>query len=343
MWFTKVSLKNPVFATMMMLALVVLGLYSYQRLQVDQFPNIDFPVVVVTAEYPGASPEIVESEVTKKIEEGVNSIAGINALTSRSYEGQAVVIIEFQLHIDGRKAAEDVREKVAAIRPSFRTEVKEPRVLRFDPSAKAIWSLAVLPDDSKGKALSAVELTNWADQTLKKRLENVRGVGSVTLVGGTKREINIYLKPQALEALGITPDQVVNAVRGENQDLPMGAVTFTDAGARGADRRPHAAPGRLWTHHRRRARMAPRSGWTRWRQVNDGAQEVDSLALYNGQRTLLLTVQKAQDENTIAGGRRTGEGHCRPPAAVAARRAAGADRRRLARRSAWRWTTCAAP
>jgi len=86
MWFTRVSLHNPVFATMVMLAIVVLGLFSYQRLQVDQFPNVDFPVVVVTADYPGASPEIVESEVTKKIEEGVNSIAGINALTSRSYE-----------------------------------------------------------------------------------------------------------------------------------------------------------------------------------------------------------------------------------------------------------------
>jgi len=85
MWFTKVSLRNPVFATMLMLAFVVLGLFAYQRLKIDQFPNIDFPVVVVTTEYPGASPEIVESEVSKKIEEGINSIAGINALTSRSY------------------------------------------------------------------------------------------------------------------------------------------------------------------------------------------------------------------------------------------------------------------
>src|SRR5450830_1567271 len=124
MWFTRVSLKNPVFATMVMLAIVVLGLFSYQRLQVDQFPNIDFPVVVVTTEYPGASPEIVESEVTKKVEEGVNSIAGINNLTSRTYLGQSVVIIEFRLQIDGRKAAEDVREKVASIRPNFRTEVR---------------------------------------------------------------------------------------------------------------------------------------------------------------------------------------------------------------------------
>src|SRR5574343_927595 len=163
MWFTRVSLKNPVFATMLMAALVVLGLFSLQRLKVDQFPNIDFPVVVVVTDYPGASPEIVETEDSKKVEEGVNSIAGINALTSRSYEGQSVVVIEFQLHIDGRKAAEDVREKVAAIRPNLRTEVKEPKVLRFDPSSRAIWSLAVLPDAQAGRAPTAVEMSNWAD------------------------------------------------------------------------------------------------------------------------------------------------------------------------------------
>ena len=172
MWFTQVSLKNPVFATMLMLAFVVLGLFSYQRLKIDQFPNIDFPVVVITTEYPGASPEIVESEVSKKIEEGVNSIAGISALTSRSYEGLSVVVIEFQLHIDGRKGADDVREKVASIRPLLRSDVKEPKVLRFDPSSRAVWSLAVLPDTPQGsQPLSSVELTNWADQVLKKRLE----------------------------------------------------------------------------------------------------------------------------------------------------------------------------
>ena len=224
MWFTRVSLHNPVFATMVMLALVVLGSFSLQRLQVDQFPNIDFPVVVVIADYPGASPEIVESEVSKKIEEAVNSIAGVNALTSRSYEGQSVVVIEFGLHIDGRKAADDVREKVASVKPLLRAEVKEPRVLRFDPSAKAIWSVAVLPDEKAGaQGPSPVELTNWAEQVLKKRMENVPGVGSATVVGGTKREINVYLNPQALEAFGITPDQVVNAVRNENQDLPVGS------------------------------------------------------------------------------------------------------------------------
>ncbi len=299
MWFTRVSIKNPVFATMLMLALVVLGLFSLQRLKVDQFPSIDFPVVVVITDYPGAAPEIVESEVSKKIEEGVNSIAGINALTSRSYENQSVVVIEFGLHIDGRKAADDVREKVAAIKPNLRAEVKEPRVLRFDPSARSIWSVAVLPDLKSGvKPLSDIELTNWAEQTFKKRLENVRGVGSVTVVGGTKREINVYLNPQALESFGITPDQVVAAVRSENQDLPLGAIRSAEQekviqiDAR--MQRPEDF-GKIIVARKNNVPVRVEQV----ARVADGAQEIETLALYNGQRTLLLSVQKSQDENTI--------------------------------------------
>ena len=312
MWFTRVSLQNPVFATMVMLAIVVLGLFSYQRLQVDQFPNIDFPVVVITTEYPGASPEIVETEVTKKVEEGVNSIAGINALTSRSYDGQSVVVVEFQLHVDGRKAAEDVREKIGILRPTFRDEVKEPRVLRFDPASRAIWSLAVLPDGQQS-TMSAVEMTNWADQVLKKRLENVRGVGSVSLVGGTKREINIYLKPQAMEAYGITVDQVVNAVKSENQNLPVGAirslaqerVVQIDARMKRPEDFGQIIVARKGLSQVSSAGVLTPPGNTagvrldQIAEIRDGAQELDSLALFNGQRTLLLNVQKSQDENTI--------------------------------------------
>ena len=299
MWFTRVSLKNPVFATMLMLALVVLGLFAFQRLKVDQFPNIDFPVVVVSTEYPGASPEIVESEVSKKIEEAVNSIAGINALTSRSYENQSVVVIEFQLHMNGRKAAEDVREKVAAVRPALRAEVKEPKVLRFDPSSRAIWSLAVIPQAGEGqKSLSAVEITNWSEQVLKKRLENVRGVGSVTLVGGTKREINLYLQPAAMKALGVSAEQVTSAVRNANQDLPVGSVRSLE------QERMVQIESRMLRPEDFNRIIVARKGSTpiylsQVARVQDGAQELDSLALYNGQRTLLLQVQKSQDENTI--------------------------------------------
>ena len=198
MWFTRVSINNPVFATMMMAALLVLGAFSYSRLPVEQFPDVSFPVVVVQTEYPGASPENVEEEVTRRIEESVNTISGIKTLSSRSYEGLSVVIIEFNLNVDDRRAAEDVREKMSILRPTLRDEVKEPRVLRFDPAGRPIYTLALTsPDGSR----SPLELTTYADQVVKKRLENVRGVGSVTLVGGIKREVNVYLKPEAMEAL----------------------------------------------------------------------------------------------------------------------------------------------
>ena len=299
MWFTRISLKNPVFATMIMLAFVVMGLFAFQRLKVDQFPNIDLPVVVVITEYPGASPEIVESEVTKKVEESVNTIAGISALTSRSYETQSVVIIEFQLNMDGRKAADDVREKVAAIRPLLRDEVKEPRIIRFDPTSKAIWSLAVIPEARKdGSNTRLVELTNFAEQVLKKRLENIRGVGAVNVIGGSRREINIYLRPDAMEALGVSADQIANAVRSENQDLPVGTLRSS------IQERVIQIQSRVKRPEDFGNIIVARKGSTPIRlsqvaQVKDGAQEIENMALYNGERTLLLTVQKAQDANTI--------------------------------------------
>ena len=299
MWFTRVSIQNPVLATMVMLAFVVLGLFSYQRLKVDQFPDIEFPVVVVQVDYPGASPEIVETEVTKKVEEAVNSIAGINKLYSRSYDSSSVVIIEFNLNVDDRRAAEDVREKMSILRPTLRDEVKEPRVLRFDPAGRPIYTLALTsPDGSR----SPLELTTYADQVVKKRLENVRGVGSVTLVGGIKREVNVYLKPEAMEALGVSVDQVLNAVRTENQDLPAGNLRSD------ATERVVQITGRIQRPEEFRNIIVARRGATgstvpvRLGQVADivdGPQELESLALYNGQRTLGLDVLKAQGENTI--------------------------------------------
>jgi HAE1 family hydrophobic/amphiphilic exporter-1 len=296
MWFTRVSIANPVMAVMVMLAFVVLGLFSYQRLAVDQFPNIDFPTVVVVMDYPGASPEIVEAEVTKKVEEAVNTVAGINSLYSRSYEGTSVVIIEFNLEVDGRKAAEDVREKVALIRPLLREEVKEPRISRFDPASQPIFNVALLsPDGSK----SPQELSTWATQVLQKRLENVRGVGSVSLVGGVQRQVNLYVRPEALEALGVGIDQVVAAVRSENQELPMGAIRSLE------QERVVQINARMKRPEDFREIVVARRNGTAiklWQvaDVVDGPQEIESIALYNGKRTVLLSVQKSQGENTIA-------------------------------------------
>ncbi|MFY7863659.1 efflux RND transporter permease subunit [Roseateles sp.] len=295
MWFTRVSIQNPVMAVMVMLAFVVLGLFSYQRLSVDQFPSIDFPTVVVQLDYPGASPEIVESEVTKKVEEAVNTVAGINTLTSRSYEGASVVIIEFNLDVDGRKAAEDVREKVALMRPTLRDEVKDPRISRFDPQSTPIFNVAVLSDDGQR---STQELTTWATQVLQKRLENVRGVGSVSVVGGLQRQVQLRLRPQAMESLGVTVDQVLVAVKSENQELPLGSIRSAD------QERVVQINARLKKPEDFRDIVVARKAGNSiklWQvaDVVDGPQEVESLALYNGQRTVLLSVQKSQGENTI--------------------------------------------
>ncbi|MDZ7855729.1 efflux RND transporter permease subunit [Sphaerotilus sp.] len=296
MWFTRVSITNPVMATMAMLALVVLGLFSFQRLKVDQFPSVEFPTVVVSLEYPGASAEIVETEVTRKVEETLNAIAGVNQLYSRSYSGTSVVIVQFNLDLDSRKAADDVREKLAVLKPLLREEVKEPKVQRFDPSSRPIWTLAVKASDPA--QVNAVQLSTWADQTLRKRLENARGVGSVALVGAVKREINLYLDPQKLEALGVGADQVMAAVKTENQDLPAGTLRAADSERvvqiRGRVQRPEDFAQIVVA---RRGATLIRLGQVA--RVVDGPEEIDSLALYNGQRTVALEIQKAQGENTI--------------------------------------------
>ena len=219
MWFTRVSINNPVLATMTMLAFVVLGLFSYNRLAVDQFPDVNFPVVVVQTEYPGASPEIVESDVTRRIEEQVNTVSGINRVSSRSYEGVSVVIVEFDLLTEPARAAQDVREKVALVRAAFKKEVKEPIVSRFNPDDQPVISLAV-----QSPTRDARELTTLAEQVVKRRIENARGVGRVSVVGGVRREVQIVLRPAEMEALKIGVDQILTALRNENQELPAGSI-----------------------------------------------------------------------------------------------------------------------
>jgi hydrophobic/amphiphilic exporter-1 (mainly G- bacteria), HAE1 family len=299
MWFTRVSIHNPVFAAMMMLALVVLGLFSMQRLQVDQFPNIDLPVVVVQTDYPGASPETVESEVTKKMEEVVNSIAGIDQLSSRSYEGTSVVVIQFALTRKAEDAAQDVRDKIAIVKPALRKEVKEPRVLRFDPSSAPIFSLAVRNKADSTSPRSLVQLSTIADQLVRKRLENVPGVGTVSLAGNVQREIQVFINPKALEANGITADQVVNVLRTENVELPAGALksnsTEQIVQIKGRIARPEDF-GRLIV-----GRSAGQPIYlSQVARVVDSQEDISSLALLNGERVLMMSVIKAQGENTIA-------------------------------------------
>lgn len=297
MWFTRVSISNPVFATMMMAALLVLGAFSYSRLPVEQFPDVSFPVVVVQTEYPGASPENVEEEVTRKIEESVNTISGIKTLSSRSYEGLSVVIIEFDLAIEPKLAAQDVREKIALIRSAFRDEIKEPRVSRFNPDDSPIVSVSV-----QSSSRSLRELTTLADQVIKKRLENVGGVGQATLVGGVKREIKVYLDLEAMEAQKIGADQVIQALRSENQEVPAGSILSA------SEEKIVQLRARLTGPQDFRNLIVARRGAEGRKQpvtlgaiaeIEDGQQEEENAALVNGQRALSVDIIKAQGENTI--------------------------------------------
>jgi len=293
MWFTRVSIRNPVLATMMMAALLVLGLFAYSKLPIDQFPDVTFPVIVVQTEYPGAAPETVENDVTRKIEEAVNTVSGLKQLSSRSYEGLSLVIAEFQLNVDPATASQDVREKIAAVRPLFRKEVKEPKVARFNPDDLPVASLTL-----RSPTRSPRELTTLADQVVRKRIENVRGVGQVTIVGGVEREVQVLLRPGDMEAMGVGVDQVINAIRAENQELPAGAIS-----AREREQMVQVQGRIVRPEQLGRIIVARRGGQpvflAQVATVVDGQAEEETHALVDGELAVALDIVKAQDANTI--------------------------------------------
>ncbi len=293
MKLTQIAVDNPVFATMMMVALLVMGLFSYRQLGIDQFPNVDFPIVVVTTDYPGASPETVESEISRKIEESVNAIAGLKTLTSRSLEGKSIVIAEFELSVPSAVAMQDVREKVQMVRASFRPEIKEPLIQRFNPDDQPIVSIAVRSD-----VRSVRDLTTLADQIIIKRLQTVRDVGRATIAGGLKRQINIELDPGRMHALRVGVNDIMRAIKDENQNFPAGNVQ------RGNDDRVIEVTGRvvdpgdfadLIVARRGQAPVYLRQVAT----VVDGQQELENVATLNGERALAIDVVKTQGSNTI--------------------------------------------
>jgi HAE1 family hydrophobic/amphiphilic exporter-1 len=293
MWLTQISVRNPVFATMMMASLLVVGLFAYFKLSVEQFPDVEFPIIVVGTAYPGATPESVESEVSRPIEDAVNTISGVRTLTSRSLEGRSTVIIEFELSVNAVAAVQDVREKIAQVTPKFRDEIKTPEITRFSPDSQPIASIAV-----RTERRDLRELTTLADQVILKRLQTVRGVGQAYIVGGVKRRINILPNPEKMQAYGIGMDQLINVLKTENQQIPLGTLT-----------RPQTEfvvqiEGRV-TDPRRLAELvlARRGGAPVYlgdvAQVEDGTEEKDAVALFNGDRLLAISFVKVQGSNTL--------------------------------------------
>ncbi len=216
MYISNVSVKRPVFTTMVTIALLVLGVVSYNRMGVDLFPEIDFPFVIIMTEYPGAGPEAVSTDVTQKIEDAVNPISGVKHIVSTSYEGISQVFVEFTLETKGIEAAQEVREKISVIRSELPRDIEEPIVQRYDPESEAIISI-VMGGDKPPR-----ELTSLADKLIKEKLESIEGVGAVAIVGGSEREFQVLLDLDAVNARMLAFDDIASAISNSNFELPGG-------------------------------------------------------------------------------------------------------------------------
>ncbi len=221
MWFTRVSIANPVFATMVMAALCVLGLFSYSQLRVERLPDISPPIVFVSVAYPGASPEATMTEITQPIELALNGIAGVKMIRSNSLEGRSETVVEFQVSADMDRAVQDVRDKVGTVTPGFSRDVKQPYISRFDgENASPTVYLSLL-----SQTRSERELSLLADQVVRKRLERAPGVARVDVGGLTVRQVRIDLDPQRLRAYRVTPADVSAALQKANVDTPVGLLS----------------------------------------------------------------------------------------------------------------------
>src|SRR4030095_14240528 len=206
-WLAALCVKRPVFATVLILSLTVIGAFSFSKLGVDRFPKVDFPTVVVTTVQPGASPEQIETEITDKVEEAVNTISGIDELRSVSSEGVSIVFVGFLLDKNADVAAQEVRDKVNGVLPLLPRTVDQPRVEKFDPDAAPVLSIAV----TARKPVR--EVTEYVDKVVRRQLEGVSGVGQVLVLGGRQRQINIWLDADRLRAYHLTVTDVSRALQ----------------------------------------------------------------------------------------------------------------------------------
>lgn len=293
MFLTRISVAHPVFATMMMVALLVIGAFSLQRLGLDQYPNVDVPVVVVVTAYPGATPETVETEVTRPVEDALNAIGGLDDINSTSYEGRSVVVAKFKLEVKSAAAAQDVRDKIAAIEANFPEDAKKPVISRFDPAAEPILSLGI-----SSTSLDVPALSTLADQKVLRQLTTVPGVGQATLVGARKRQIDVTIDDTRMRALKVGINDVVSALRTGNSNSPAGSVIDTvserTVQVRGRIEDPQALLDMV---------VARRGGAAIYLRdvasISEGAADPENRALYNGQTALAIDIVKVQDANTV--------------------------------------------
>jgi len=287
-----VSIERPIFTTMMVAALVVLGLFSFSKLGVDLFPNIDFPIVVVNTTLRGASPEEIETSVTKPIEEAVNTISGIEELRSTSYEGLSQVVVTFKLEKNTDTAAQEVRDAVNRVVKEFPQGTDQPVIQKLDLGAAPIMSIAVTGD------LRVRDITEIAKKKIKEPLETIYGVGKVTMVGGREREIHVIINPMKLGAMKLSINKVKDALKEQNIEVPGGRVD------RGREEWILRTMGRIETPKDFENIIIENVKGVPVRirdvgRVEDSEEEARSLARWENKPAVSLVVQKQSGMNTV--------------------------------------------
>jgi HAE1 family hydrophobic/amphiphilic exporter-1 len=287
------SVRRPVFAAMLIMALVVFGLFSYPRLGVNLFPAVDFPVVTVTVIYPGADPTTMESKVAEPVEEAIQGISGIKRMTSRNLEGVTMVVIEFELEVESAPALQEVRDKVAAIERDLPPGIDPPVIQRFDTGAVPVATIALASDLPKD------ELTRIADKIVKQELQQVPGVGQIDMLGGQEREIRVEVDPGKLTKYGLAVGDVVDTLRAQSLDMPAGHVT------QGARELTVTTRGEVHSVAEIEELVINGLGGAPIR-IRDVAKVVDDMAearsasSLNGNSALALIVRKQSGANTVA-------------------------------------------
>lgn len=292
-WLAEICVKRPVFATMLILSLVVVGLFSFVSLGVDLFPKIDFPTITITVLNPGASPEEIETEITEKVEEAVNTISGIDELRSTSVEGISQVFVQFVLEKDVNVAAQEVENRVQTVIPNLPDTAEQPTVQKLDTDAAPVLRISV------SAPTSLREVTEVAKNKIKERIESVSGVGQITIIGGQERQINVWVDPDKMRSYNVTPAEVSNALRLQNIEFPSGRLDEgqkeTSVRTMGKIQKPSEFDDVVVATRGTYQVKIKDLGYT-----EDGAEEIRSEARLNGKPAVTLIVSKQSGQNTVA-------------------------------------------
>src|ERR671912_419264 len=291
-WLAEICVRRPVFAWVLVLSLTVVGLFAFGRLGVDRFPNVDIPSIAVTTRLPGAAPAQIETEVTDKVEEAVNTISGIDTLSSTSSEGISQVMVSFKLEKSADIAAQEVRDRINRIIPQLPRTVLQPTVEKLDPTASPVITVAVTADKP------VRDITEFADKILRRRLESSDGVGQVVVIGGRSRQVNLWLDTALLRAQKLSVNDVARALQSQNADIPGGRM---DQGAESVTLRTRGRVESIDAFGdvvlREVAGHPIRLGDVA--RVEDGMADARTSASVNGEPTVLLQIRKQSGTNTV--------------------------------------------